>query len=71
MWQEARERNSGRLRASGSAAGALGRTAVLGTFVWTCELSLKRPTLLTREGEEKGARRQGQLEILCRWFHPK
>ena len=71
MWQEARERNSGRLRASGSAAGALGRTAVLGTFVWTCELSLKRPTLLTRDGEEKGARRQGQLEILCRWFHPK
>ena len=64
MWQEARERNSGRLRASGSAAGALGRTAVLGTFVWTCELSLKRPTLLTREGEEKGARRQDRKSVV-------
>lgn len=46
----------------GSAAGAVGKTAAVGTFVWTCELSLKRATLLTQEGEEKeGGGRDSRL----------
>lgn len=28
-------------------------------------------TSATQEGEGKGARRQGQLWLRCRWFHPK